>query len=266
MRYRIDHDYHIHSHLSSCSSDPEQNTARILQYAKDNQLSRICVTDHYWDTSVPGGSEWYKPQNFSHIAQSLPLPEADGIDFLFGCESEMREDKVIGVPESRFSDFQFIIIPTTHLHMAEFTLSDRNADSATRAALWAERTEYLLTLPLPFHKVGIAHLACELLDNRSHNDYLATLQAIPDADQERIFTKAAQLGVGIELNQGDMSFADNEADIVLRMFRIARNCGCKFYLGSDAHHPDDFKGTKDVFERAVTLLGLTENDKFRIGG
>ena len=84
--------------------------------------------------------------------------------------------------------------------------------------------------------------------------------------RKTLFTKAAQLGVGIELNQGDMSFADNEADIVLRMFRIARNCGCKFYLGSDAHHPDDFKGTKDVFERTVTLLGLTENDKFRIGG
>lgn len=266
MRYRIDHDYHIHSHLSSCSGDPTQTTARLLQYAKENGLQRICVTDHYWDTSVPGGSEWYKPQNFSHIAQSLPLPEADGIDFLFGCESEMREDKVIGVPASRFADFQFIIIPTTHLHMAEFTLHDRNADSAKRASLWLERTEHLLSLDLPFYKVGIAHLTCNLLDNRSRADFLATVQSIPDDDLYRIFNKAAKVGVGIELNQSDMSFKNHETDTVLRMYRIAKDCGCKFYLGSDAHHPSAFAKTKTVFERAVTLLELTENDKFHIGG
>ena len=211
-------------------------------------------------------SEWYKPQNFSHIAQSLPLPEADGIEFLFGCESEMREDKVIGVPASRFSDFQFIIIPTTHLHMGEFTLRDKTADSAKRASLWVERAEHLLSVDLPFYKVGIAHLTCGLLDNRSRADFLTTVQAIPEDDLYRVFNKAAQVGVGIELNQSDMSFKDHETDIVLRMYRIAKDCGCKFYLGSDAHHPATFDRTKEVFERAVTLLELTENDKFHIGG
>jgi hypothetical protein len=34
MRYKIDHDFHIHSGLSSCSSDENQNAERILKYAK----------------------------------------------------------------------------------------------------------------------------------------------------------------------------------------------------------------------------------------
>ena len=38
MRFTVDHDYHIHSTLSSCSNDPAQSTERILQYAKDNGL------------------------------------------------------------------------------------------------------------------------------------------------------------------------------------------------------------------------------------
>lgn len=266
MKYRIDHDYHIHSQLSSCSSDPLQTTQRILQYAKDNHLSRVCVTDHYWDTAVPGASGWYKPQNFPHIAKSLPLPQADGIDFLFGCETDMDMFGVIGIPAERCADFDFIIVPTTHLHMTDFTIRKEDHDSAARAALWVKRTEHLLNLPLPFHKVGIAHLACSLTDNRSRGDYLATLQLIPEIDMERIFAKAAACGVGIELNQSDMSFADSEADIVLRMFRIAKHCGCKFYLGSDAHHPHSFAQTKSVFERAVTLLDLHESDKFLIGG
>ena len=50
-----------------------------------------------------------------------------------------------------------------------------------------------------------------------------------------LFKKAADLGVGIELNSFDMNFAEEEAETVLRPYRIAKKCGCKFYLGSDAH-------------------------------
>ena len=35
----LDHDLHIHSQLSLCSSDPAQTPARILQYAKENRLT-----------------------------------------------------------------------------------------------------------------------------------------------------------------------------------------------------------------------------------
>ena len=83
---------------------------------------------------------------------------------------------------------------------------------------------------------------------------------------EKVFTKAARVGCGIELNQDDMKFSDAEADDVLRMFRIAKKCGCKFYLGSDAHGLKAFARTKEIFERAIDLLGLTEDDKFHIGG
>ena len=34
MRYQIDHDYHIHSFLSSCSNDPRQDERYILANAK----------------------------------------------------------------------------------------------------------------------------------------------------------------------------------------------------------------------------------------
>lgn len=266
MRYKVDHDFHIHSQLSACSRDPEQSTKRLLQYAKDNGYERICVTDHYWDATVQGASDWYNTQDFDHIAQSLPLPQAQGIDFLFGCESDMDMQKTVGIPAARYDDFDFIIVPTTHLHMIGFSIQNADTAHAARAKMWVERTEHLLNLSLPFHKVGIAHLACRLIDNRSRSDLLHTISLISDADMQRVFANAAQLGVGIELNQSDMSFADHEADIILRMFRIAKSQGCKFYLGSDAHHPAAFEKAKDIFERAVTLLDLHESDKFRIGG
>ena len=174
--------------------------------------------------------------------------------------------KTVGIPRERLRDFDFIIIPTTHLHMTDFTIRSACTDCESRAALWVQRTEHLFSLELPFEKIGIAHLACELLNRQSRALYLQTLQMIGTQDMERIFSKCAAVGAGIELNQSDMSFSASEADIVLRMFRIAKSCGCKFYLGSDAHHPAAFAKTKAVFERAVDLLDLQESDKFRIGG
>ena len=46
MKYIVDNDLHIHSQLSLCSSDPEQTNERILEYAEENGLKTICLTNH----------------------------------------------------------------------------------------------------------------------------------------------------------------------------------------------------------------------------
>lgn len=264
MEYTLDHDLHIHSGLSFCSGDPEQSTYRILQYAKENGLKTVCLTDHYWEKSVPcdSGEGFYKGQDFEHVKKACPLPCEEGIKFLFGCETDMDKNLHLGITRDRFECFDFVIIPTTHMHM--HTPEPDNFNPKYRAKIWVERLDALLNTELPFHKIGIAHLATFLINRTTRENYLETLDCISDNDLKRLFAKAAALGAGIELNQDDMSFSDNEASRVLRMFRIAKECGCKFYLGSDAHHPDWFGNTKSVFERAINLLDLKETDKFII--
>ena len=61
-----------------------------------------------------------------------------------------------------------------------------------------------------------------------------------------------------------MSFSDDEKDIILKPFKIAKECGCKFYFGSDAHHPERLSESIEKFQRAVEELNLTEEDKFII--
>ena len=56
-----------------------------------------------------------------------------------------------------------------------------------------------------------------------------------------------------------------ETEDMYRMFSTAKKCGCKFYMASDSHHPRNFKNTKEVFEKAIDILELTEEDKFHIG-
>ena len=263
MKYKIDHDYHIHSMLSSCSRDPEQNAKRILQYAKDKGLERICITDHFWDEKVEGASDWYAPQNYEHISRIKPLPSESGIDFLFGCESDMDKFFKVGIDADRYGDFDFVIIPTTHMHMKGFTVSEEDYCVDERVArLWVERFDALLQKDLPFHKIGIAHLCCYLMNKTSRDAYLHTLDLIPSEEMERLFTKAAKLGCGIEINT---HFAEHEADRILRMYRIAKACGCKFYFGSDAHGPDQFEDALAFGRHVVELLDLRESDKFYIG-
>ena len=102
------------------------------------------------------------------------------------------------------------------------------------------------------------------LEKKLYEEYLEVLSLIPEDKLKILFNRAAKLGVGIELNASDMNFAEDEAEIVLRIYKTAKECGCKFYLGSDAHHPRIFNNVKMIFEKAVALLELGEDDKFII--
>lgn len=267
MRYIIDHDFHIHSKLSICSEDPNQTPENILKYAKENGFKKIILTDHYWDEKVDRGDiDWfYKEQPTDHIKEALPLPCDNEVEFLFGAETELSYDLIIGATKETIDELDFIIIPTTHLHFNGFTIkTDDGKTSERRAELWVERLDFVLNQDLPFHKVGIAHLSCCLMANISREFFLETLKAIPEKEMERLFKKAADLGVGIELNGGDFRNELNSPDLedILKMFRIAKKQGCKFYFGTDAHSEGGYKGAREMFEKLVDLLELTEEDKF----
>jgi len=264
LKFSFDHDLHIHSYLSLCVEDTAQTNERILRYAKENNLKAVALTDHFWDRNVSIAPEWYYKQDYNHIAQALPLPKDDNVRFLFGCEADMDKDFTLGIAPQNFDKFDFVVIATTHVNnMPTFGISTADYKSPERRAeLWGERLEALLNMPLPFYKIGIAHPTCTLLGFGTRESYLEVLNLITTETMKKVFKKAAKCGVGIELNRDDMKFSDEEADIILRPYRIAKKCGCKFYLGSDAHRPETFLETKEIFEHAIDLLELTEDDKF----
>ena len=66
--------------------------------------------------------------------------------------------------------------------------------------------------------------------------------------------------MGIELNSDDARLRAGES--LLRPYKIAKEQGCKFYLGSDAHSPKSLDEAIGFFEKFVDLLDLKESDKF----
>ncbi|MCQ2426046.1 MAG: PHP domain-containing protein [Lachnospiraceae bacterium] len=270
MKMIFDQDYHIHTRLSSCSRDPEQTAARLLEYAAENGLSSLCVTDHFWDEKVPGASGWYAPQNYPHITEELPLPEKEGIRFYFGCETDMDKHGTIGIAPETVEKMDFIIVPTTHLHMKGFTFEQEIVDAPDeierRTELYIVRFDTLLNADLPFHKVGIAHLTCELMASDPPKSHLKVLNGVSDGVFRELFDRSAKKGLGIELNFDPFRYEGDELETMLRPYRIASECGCRFYFGSDAHHPADLLKAKSRAEKIFDLLGLTEEQKFHIGG
>jgi len=258
-KFSVNHDIHIHSQISGCSADPEQTKENILKYAERNGFDYICVTDHYLDASVILDSpDWYIEQS-KHISEILPLPQSK-CKFYFGCETEL--DKSFTVGTNDYDRFDFVIIPTTHLHMMGLTLTPEDDSIECRRRLYIERLKALMSYDLPFHKIGIAHLTCSLMAPKDIHDHAVLLNGITDNELGDCFTEIAKKGAGFEINFVYRKFEGEVLDAKLRVHRIAKECGCKFYLGSDSHHPRDFEGMKENFETIVNVLDLHESDKF----
>ncbi len=266
MNFQLDHDYHIHSQLSLCSGDAAQTAAAILKYAEDNHLKEICLTDHFWDERVPGASDWYRVQGYERLSSVLPLPQGEGVRFFFGCETELDKHMTLGIADKTMEQFDFIIIPTTHLHMTGFTVDEQKTSVEERAALYVERLDKLLDLDLPFHKIGIAHLTCPLIAwNRSKDfdEHLRILDEIDDATYRELFSKLAGRGAGFELNFTPADYSQEQLPRVLRPYLLAKEVGCKFYLGSDAHRPANLAYAPKRFADMVTALALEETERYR---
>lgn len=262
MKYIIDHDYHIHSFLSPCSRDPEQNPERILRYGIENGYKHICLTNHLWDTPQEGLYLDPPNQKYSYLSQALPLPQADGIQFHFGCETDMDLNFVLGIGKEIFDKLDFVIISTTHLQLTGKTIRE-GATLSERAELYIKRLEKVLESELDFSKVGIPHPASNHAS--PENPFNELFDLIGDENVRYIFKKVAESGAGVEINSFDFNFNNKSSahiNAILKFYGILRECGCRFYMGSDAHHPDTLDRAYQSFETAVNELGLTEAEKY----
>lgn len=262
MKFKFDHDFHLHSYLSKCSSDPAQTTEAMLAYAERNGLKKICVTDHMWER-IPYLDEWYKGQDFAHISKSLPLPRSEKVQFCFGAEIEMDKYFNLSIDPKTIDKLDFLIIPTTHMTHYGCTCEE-NVSEEGMAQLWFDRLAALLHMDLPWYKIGIAHLTCDLLTGRYPLSARGRiLRRISRESMRVLFEMIAERGAGFELNfHADCGENKEENDYIFSIYELAKEAGCKFYLGSDSHFPNDFDFAPENFRAIIDRLGLEESDKF----
>lgn len=267
LRFKIDHDLHIHSNLSKCANDTAQTPERILKYAQDNGFHTVCLTDHFIDEDKKSPLADYEHRDiipyaahtFEYITKALPLPEKEGIRFLFGCEGEMSFDEIVLISNKRYDYFDFMIVPINHLHFIHLTRREEDTSIKSHVERYYERFDVLLRSDLPLHKTGLAHIIDGLGTDASR--YMEYLESFDEKILYNLFSKAATLGLNIEVNFNSLNGNKDILKKEVQFHKIALNAGCKFYLGSDAHTTKGLEIARDKFEAAVELLGLKEENK-----
>ena len=252
---KITHDLHVHTHLSSCANE-SATIEHYINKAKELGLTMIGFTDHMWDSAIVGANGWYQRQNFEHILKlkdELAHNDTNGINILFGCETEYDlAHKGVAISEEVAKKLDFLIVPNSHTHITMpkdyYTPYQKHADFMLEAfydIMNSNVVKYITAIAHPFFAVGCPYDDRELFE------------LISDEQFEDCFRLAKANDVALEINLAcykNKTLSELYADPSLRMYRIAKNAGCKFTIGSDSHSNTGH----DNFELAYVLTSLLD--------
>ena len=240
---RLDHDLHIHTYLSSCcGAKEEQRPGKILRLAEAMELKAVGFADHVWVNPAIAPSGWYRSQDASQIRRLREDLETipTRLRVLVGCEAETVAPGRFGITPEFAATLDFVLLSCTHFHMTDFVAqpaSDRPEDVARHmlAFFRAAATSGLATaIAHPFKPFG--YLA----------QYEAAIAAIPDAEFLEVLGPAAERGVALEVTTSSLPPVGRPSEpgaptwsleTPARVLSLARQAGCRFTLGTDAHEP-----------------------------
>lgn len=234
----ITSDIHIHTNLSLCAKE-DATLERYIEKAKKENLKVIGISNHLWDNAVSGASNWYTPQNLEHVLRLKELlpenREIDGIKVLFGCETEFTYEGKLCLAEQNFEHFDYVLLPHSHTHMKVVVPQERVADVKEHAKYLMDSFMKAITHPLSRRIVSIAH---PFVPGTKYDIYNEVQSYIPNSYLFEAFSVAKENGVAIEVNGSCLIYMPDR-DIpkceYVRIYSIAKECGCKFTYGSDSH-------------------------------
>ena len=233
------HDLHCHTNLSACAKR-ESTLSVMLGALKSAGVSVAGIANHLWDSGVPGSSGWYAPQNMEHVRSiraeydALSPEERSGIKLYFGCETEYVGQGRVALKEENAPLFDFVLVPPHHFHMKDFVRPAELEDASKIRKLMFERFLECCAIPFVF---GLAH-PLMVLGYPGRVDEI--LSGFRDDEYRELFTAAAEKNKSVEINicalfQEIRRDGDGLPAEYVRMMTVARECGCRFHLGSDAH-------------------------------
>lgn len=254
----IKYDLHIHTHLSSCG----QRDAFLEEYvkkAKEIGLELIGITDHCWESSVEGASQWYADQGYERLnanREELKNLETDGVKVMIGAEGEYAAE-LLGLNENSLKYVDYLIVPHSHTHMRGFVLPQDCVGIPEKHAEYLVRSfKSLCRHKMNKHIFGIAHPMYPIGDKPEYAQQVYSF--ISDKDLEECAKAAKESETALEANLSVLNQIPENTPYK-RFFDACKKAGCEFFLGSDSHSVDALEAHKRQQE-LIGLVGLTEED------
>ena len=258
---KITHDFHIHTHLSPCGKE-SATVENYVANAKKYGIKKLGFADHFWDSNLPALNDFYSTQGYEQLAKikdDIKKFDGDGgVKLYFGCECEYDyKNHDLAITEEIAEKFDYIIVPNSHTHMTMpkdfYEPYDKHIEFMINSytdILNSRFAKYITSIAHPFSAVGCPYGANVLRDMISDDTY------------KRLFTMAAEKGIAIEACVfGLLKKPTNTVDVwnPLRPLKLAKECGCKFTFGSDAHD-NEYHETYHYADKVAEILGLTPDD------
>ena len=254
----IDHDLHIHTALSSCCLDKEnQIPQKIIPAAEKMGLEIIGFSDHCWANPNLTPSDWYKSQDESQVLKlrrSLESIDTD-IKVMGGIEGETVAPGKFGLTKGFAQSLDYVLLSCSHFHMDGFVETPSSRDPRIVGKALVRFFESAVNSGLP---TSIAHPFMPL----GYIDILdGIIGSIPDSTFHDVFIQAAENKVALEITLDYIPGPQDKwsAETPLRFLNLAREAGCQFTLGSDAHTPERFKRVGEL-SKIIMKLGLTKQN------
>ena len=273
---KINHDFHVHTELSICSGGPGLGGTLqgYLETARREGLKYLGFSDHFWDSAVgfdglyenseqkAGVPHFYMTQNFDHISklkQEIDSTDTGDITVFFGAEGEYDPvHRNIAITEAVAEKLDFLTVPNSHTHMMMDKELAKNNEAHRDFMMRALHD--ILDCPMSKYLYSTAH--------PFEANAETVIRITSDDEFKRVWTKCAEKNVAFELNMGTylmISCLDKEGkrsipEQYLRMVSIAKECGCKFIFGSDAHGVKRHDNYASLCANAAQVFGITVND------
>lgn len=257
---KITHDFHVHTKLSICANETA-TVENYIAHAKRLGIQKIGFSDHFGAKDIPNARGFYRAHPYEHNAElkdTLAALHEPDIKFYFGCETEYHTPKRdIALTEEEAEKFEFILVPNSHTHMIMPKDYIGNYDKHVEFMIMAY--EDILNSPLSRYVTAMAH-PFDVCCHTYGSDVLIPM--ISDDTFKRLFDQTAEKNIAFEINISytkNMTPAQIADDCHIRMFRLAKECGCKFIFGSDAHDSSqhDFYPNAEIIS---DILDIKEDD------
>jgi len=260
-------DLHIHTNLSFCSH-PEIVPSVYLPYCEAEKLTVLGFSNHaYYDELLGDGTV-----KGAGLARELQIKKqleetqkTTNIKLLMGAEVETVVGREPSIRPEEAYPFDYILLAASHIlnlpyayDLKEFSNPDKLRALTINQFFHACELKY----PVP---TAICHPLYPICSKAEQE----IVDGISDKQLEECFTCAKENNKGIEIHaclyrRGTKLNEDGISPSYLRYLTIAKECGCKFHFGGDAHMPSNFVGIHEKLRRAALSVGITENDMWTI--
>ncbi len=250
-------DLHLHTNLSLCA--PRDTTiSSYLPFCAQEGIKKIGISNHlYFNKSI------------DNILQTkneiLALQDSLSVKVLLGCEMEVFPEEEPLLNKENAHHFDYVLMAPSHI----FNLMDKykNFDLSTPDKIRSMLMENFKRACLL--DLGVPTAICHPLYPLCAPDQQEILDGMTDEQLADCYTLAAQHDKSIEIHAclyRNTVTLDEEglSPSYIRMLAIAKECGCKFHFGSDAHEAKSFVNKHGLLQRAAERAGICKDDLWHL--